>query len=171
MNGWACLALTPFAALLLWIAWWSWSAWRKEVRAAKAAARFARFYLPSETAEPVRTTRGKHHLSEPVDTPGWPTVDPDEPMAEISPVRPYVQDFLSTSVMPRLVLADDTPTLPSVVTRAGLEALEIGSSDDPEHDKCSQQSPQLRHDRRPQGPGRDAVRAHPPKGRHALDDQ
>jgi hypothetical protein len=171
MNGWAWLALTPLVAVLLWTAWWSWSGWRREVRAAKAAARFARFYRTPEPAELVRTAMGKHHLFEPDDTPVWPTVDPDEPVDEVSPVRPYVQDFLSTSVMPRPVLADETPTLPSAVRRAGLDALGIGGSDKPEHDKCSRQSPGLGHDRRSQGSGRDDLRADPPKGRHALDGQ
>ena len=171
MNGWVWLVLTPLVGVLLWIAWWSWSSWRREVRAAKAAARFARFCRTPDTAELVWTAMGKHHLIEPEDTPAWPTVDPDELVDEVSPVRSYVQDFLSTSVMPRPVFADETPTLPSAVRRAGLDALGVGGPDSPEPAKSSRQPSGLRHDRRSKGSGRDDLRADPPKGRHALDDQ
>ena len=106
MNGSVWLALALLAAALRWIAWRSWSNWRKEVRAAKAAQRFARSFPRAETAGPVRTATGKHHVAEPADMPLWPPVDLDDPVEDVSPVRPYAQAVLPTSVMPRPVFVD-----------------------------------------------------------------
>lgn len=174
MTVWTWLALTPLATLLLWGAWWSWSYWRKDVRAAKAAAHVARAYTASPSDDLGQAAMGKHHRPEPNEEPAWPTVDPDEPVKHVNPVRPYVQDTLSTSLMRRPVFHDDTPTVPNPVRLAGLKAIEelgFGTSEPGEHGKHPHQSTGLRHDRHSDGLPRDRGRAAPGKGRHALDDQ
>ncbi len=127
------LALTPSAMFLLWSAWWSWSRGGRQDDLRQAAM-------------------GKHHRPE--SELVWPRVAPDESVDHVNPVRPHVQDTLSTSIMRTPVCDDDTPTVPNAVHLAGLKAIErlgFGTAAPGEHGKYPYQSTGLRHDRHSDG--------------------